>query len=370
MTDPVPWQEAVRQQPLTTTPEEEHPGVVRKRYARWTLWLSVLNAVLTLVVVTMILDFSEDWWLSGVLVHSPQVPWLVPSLSLLGCSLVWHFRSSLINATCFFVVLFALCGYRISLKPLAQSEPSAALVRVATCHVSDNAAAIDRVLDQLRARQVDVIALQGVNASPKLDARFFPRWKSVKEGSYWVASRWPVQRVCLVQSSSFQRTSGLNVEIEHPDGAFIVTNLELTSAATVMNELSLGAVLKGTGRQAIELQLSKREQEAVEAAQGGQFESPQLIVGDFGVHPSSKVFRRHFGHLRDAFDTAGVSFGYTAPQQGSRFWPPRVAWMRSDMILSSGHFEPMKCDVIEAPGMNHNAVFAELKRTSWSRNSN
>ncbi len=362
MSEPTLWQDAVRQQPLTT-PREENREVLRRRYGRWTFWLTMLNVVVTLGAVTLILDFSDDWWLSGLLVHTPQIPWLVPSLALLACSLVWHLRSGLINLTCFGIVLFTLCGYRVSLKPLSRVEPSPSLVRVATCHVSDNADAVTRLLNSLRTRQVDVIALQGVVATPKLDERFYAKWQSLAEGEYWVASRWPLKRICVAESPTFERVSAINVAIAHPSGEFVLTNLRLTSAKGMLNELSASSLLLGPGRRAFESHLMKREREAAETRASARYDEtgPQLVVGDFGVHPSSKVFRRHFGHLTDAFDTAGVSFGYTSPQLGGRFWPPRVAWMRSDMILSSPHWEPLSCYVIEARGFDHNAVFAELK---------
>lgn len=362
MSEPTLWRDAVRQQPLTTSGVENRE-VLRRRYARWTFWLSVLNVVVTLSAVTLILDFSDDWWLSGLLAHSPQVPWLVPSLALLACSLVWHLRSGLINLTCFGVVLFALCGYRVSLKPLAKVEPSPSVVRVATCHVSDRTAAVDRLVARLRLSRVDLIAFQGVAQSPRLDERFFKDWYSLREGAYWIGSRWPMKRISVAESPTFQRVSAINVEVTHPQGPFVVSNIQLTSAASILDGLSADSLLMGSGRRVFETHLIRREREAFETRSSMNFEGsrPQLVVGDFGVHPSSKVFRRQFGHLTDAFDTAGVSFGYTTPQLGGRFWPPRVAWMRADMILSTAHWEPLSCDVIEASGLDHNAVVAELR---------
>lgn len=362
MSEPTDWRDAVSQQPLTT-PREENREVLRRRYARWTFWLTMLNVVVTLGAVTLILDYSDDWWLSGLLVNSPMVPWLAPSLALLSCSLVWHLRSGLINLTCFGIVLFALCGYRVSLKPLVKVEPSPSLVRVATCHVTENTEAVARLLNVLRTRQVDLVALQGVEKSPRLDERFYAKWHSLREGEYWVASRWPLKKLCVAQSESFARTSAFNVVVAHPSGEFVLTDLHLTSAAGMMHELSPSSLLAGPGRHSFESHLMKHEREALETRAGTRFDElgPQIVVGDFGVHPSSKVFRRSFGHLTDAFDTAGVSFGYTTPQLGGRFWPPRVAWMRSDMILTSGHWEPLSCRVIETHGLDHNAVLAEVK---------
>lgn len=362
MSEPTLWRDAVRQQPLTTSLVENRE-VLRRRYARWTFWLSVLNAVVTLGAVTLILDFSDDWWLSGLLVHSPQVPWLVPSLALLACSLVWHLRSGLINLTCFGVVLFALCGYRVSLKPLANVESSPSLVRVATCHVSDQTAAVDRLVSRLRLSRVDLIAFQGVTQNPVLDERFFQGWHSLREGAYWIGSRWPLKRARVIESPTFDRVSAISVEVAHPQRPFMVTNVQLTSAASLLNDLSASSLLMGSGRRALETQLVKHEREAFEVRSNANFEitGPQLVVGDFGVHPSSKVFRRQFGHLTDAFDLAGVSFGYTTPQLGGRFWPPRVAWMRADMILSTAHWEPLSCHVVEAPGLDHSAVVAEMQ---------
>ena len=362
MSEPIPWQDAVRQQPRSAS-LNDNKEVQRRSYARWTMLLSVVNVVVMLVAVILILDFSDDWWLSGLLVHLPQVPLLVPSLALLACSLVWHLRSSLINATCFVLVLFTLCGYRVSLKPLAKAENATSVVRVATCHVLDNPGAVERLIERLRTRQVDLMAFQGLQQKPVLDEAFFPRWQTVKEGPYWVASRWPVSRVSRCESKTFERMTGINIEIEHPRGTFVLSNLELTSSADELNQLSLSSLVTGSGKRMIEAHLARREHEAFETRRAATFEptQAQLIVGDFGVHPSSKVFRRYFGQLTDSFDTAGVSFGYTTPQLGGRFWPPRVAWMRSDMILSTAHWEPLSCNVIEAPGLDHNAVLAELR---------
>ena len=80
-------------------PKFQNQEVLRRRYKWWTFLISSLNLLAIAALVMVCLYLSENWWLSGALIYLPQTPLVIPSVLLLGCSLMWHLRSALLNLT-------------------------------------------------------------------------------------------------------------------------------------------------------------------------------------------------------------------------------------------------------------------------------
>ena len=88
----------------------------------------------------------------------------------------------------------------------------------------------------------------------------------------------------------------------------------------------------------------------------GNLRGPLVVAGDFNLPPESRVFRRHWGDLTDAFGAAGFGFGSSK----------HTSWhgVRIDHILYNRSWTCEWCGVGPALGSDHSPVIAHLKRAA------
>jgi endonuclease/exonuclease/phosphatase (EEP) superfamily protein YafD len=79
---------------------------------------------------------------------------------------------------------------------------------------------------------------------------------------------------------------------------------------------------------------------------------PVIVAGDFNMTPESVIYRRRFGHLQNAFSTAGWGWG------GTKF--TRIHSVRIDHVLADDHWQIARCEVGPDVGSDHRPVVAEL----------
>jgi len=337
---------------------------LRRRYSRWTLGMSVLNVTFSVGLVFLLTEISENWWFSGALIYIPQTPLLIPSICLMFCSLAWHLRSMLLNLTSFGLILFCLCGVRFSMKPLNEVVDSPQNVKVVTCNVQNFQPNFGKVLREIARVDPDVIALQEAFEPPQILFDSLEGWHWHHDHEYYVGSRWPLRAIGLNHTGPYERSTVLKVEIDAPFGPLLLSNVHLMTARRGLTDLSVGSILNGEGPASVDNHSFLRFEEA---SQSREFVSssnasvPHIVVGDFNMPTTSNIFHDNFGDLTNAFDEAGIGFGYTAPCRPVRFWLPGVPWLRIDHILMDEHWEAVRCETGEFNGSDHRLVSAVLK---------
>ncbi len=240
-------------------------------------------------------------------------------------------------------------------------------VTVVTCNVQDFQPNFGKVRREIARVKPDIIALQEAFRPPQLLFDSLEGWYWHHDHESWVASRWPLRAVGMNHTTPYDRPTVLKVEIDAPSGPLLLSSVHLMTARRGLTDLSVGSMASGEGPASVDNHAFLRFDEA---AQSREFVSnsdtslPHIVVGDFNMPTTSNIFRENFGDLTNAFDEAGIGFGYTAPCRPVRFWLPRVPWLRIDHILSSHHWEAVQCKTGEFNGSDHRLVSAVLKLRS------
>ena len=330
--------------------------------------MSVLNLACAIAMTICLTDISENWWLSGALIYVPQTPLLIPSICLAFCSLAWHFRSLLLNLAAFGVILLCLCGFRFSMKPLNDVAESESHVKVVTCNVQNFQPNFGKVLREIARVDPDVVALQEAFEPPQILFDSFEGWHWHHEHEFQVGSRWPLRVVGRNHTSPYDRPTVMTVEIDTPSGKVLLSDVHLMTARRGLTNLSVASIASGEGPASVENHAFLRYEEAAQSREFLDLREasiPHIVVGDFNMPTTSTVFRENFGEgFANAFDEAGIGFGYTAPCRPVRFWLPRVPWLRIDHILASHQWDVLRCDTGEFNGSDHRLVSAVLQMQS------
>jgi vancomycin resistance protein VanJ len=345
-------------------PRFQNPKVLRRRYKWWTFTLSSLNLLAVACLVIACLQFSENWWLSGALIYLPQTPFLIPPVCLLGCSLIWHIRSALLNLTSIGLILVCLCGGRFSMKAFNEVPDSGHNVRLITCNVQDFKPNFGQVLREISRFKPDVLVLQEARHVPDMLQEYLAGWNWQHQSGLMVGSRWRLSEGKLCHTSPYDRNTAMTVRIEAPSGTILLGDVHLMTARRGLTDLSVTSILDGSGPASVEHHAFLRDEEARQTQTflaGLTDDTPVIVAGDFNMPTTSSIFDYSFGQYSDAFDEAGAGFGYTAPCRPVRFWLPKVPWLRIDHILASSHFETLRCEAGELNGSDHRLVAAVLQ---------
>lgn len=344
-------------------PRFQNQEVLRRRYRWWTFLASSLNLLAVIGLVLLMRRVSENWWLSGALIYVPQTPLLLPSVCLLGCSMMWHLRSAILNMTSVGLILVCLCGVRFSMKPFSDTAGSAQTVRLITCNVQDFKPNFGQVLREIASFKPDVLVLQEARHPPDMLKEYLKGWHWRQESGLMIGSKWPLGEAMPCHTSPYSRHTALAVQLDAPGGAITLGNVHLMTARRGLTDLSISSILDGSGPASVEHHAFLRDEEArqtqrflSEVSQG----LPLVVAGDFNMPSTSSIFTDRFGSYSDAFDKVGIGFGYTAPCRRVRFWLPEVPWLRIDHILTSGHWETLRCEAGKLNGSDHRLVAAVL----------
>jgi vancomycin resistance protein VanJ len=358
-----PWMDNTR----THAPErrrQRNQVVLRRRFKWWTILFSLLNLIAISCVVLLTRNVSEDWWLTGALLYIPQTPFLIPSICLLGCSAIWHMKSGLLNLGSIGLILVFLCGGRVSMKPLNEIPDSTRNVRLITCNVQDFEPNFGQVLREIARFKPDVLVLQEARHVPDMLGEYLEGWNWQHEYGFLVGSKWPVSAADTCLTTPYDRHTAMIVRIDAPSGPILLSDVHLMTARRGLTDLGVRSIFDGSGPASVDHHAFLRDEEARQTQTflaGLKSNMPVIVAGDFNMPTNSSIFQESFGQYSNAFDEAGIGFGYTAPCRPVRFWLPKVPWLRIDHILTSAEWETLSCKVGEFNGSDHRLVAAVMQ---------
>ena len=335
--------------------------MIDKKLDIWLRRLSATALVVVLVVTGVILFGGERWWCSAALTYLPRVPWALPSLLLLPVVLFrkqwWAAVACLAGVL---IVAGPLMNVRFGLDAAAAGSQT---VRVATCNIQGGNPDFGLVLRELKAAEPDVIAFQECDEDrPELTGAF-PDHSAVREASFLVASRWPVESVGLVESDSMRRWCGGVFRVDHPQRPFLVVNVHCATARHGLAPLRDRTQPIGDAIEKVNVHQALREGEVFDLLDRVREETdlPVVLAGDFNQPANGTFLRRAFGDWTSAFDAAGTGYGYTAPCDTARLWPPNLPWLRIDHVLvRPSEFGVVSAAVGETAGSDHRLITADL----------
>ena len=334
--------------------------MIPTRLDRWLPPLAWANLVAVLIVAGLVLFVGDRWWAAAVPTYLPRLPWLGPAAVLLGLAL-WRraWRPAAASAVAGAVVAGPLMGLRLG---LGRAE-GAASMRVATCNIQDAKPRLELVLRELKRVDPDVVVFQeSSRPRPEFEAEW-PNWHAHHEATFFAASRWPLEPVGLVESDSMRRWCAAAVRVRHPTRPFVLVNVHLATARHGLAPLRDRDTPIGTALERLEVHQALREGELYDLREFvEQFEGePVVLAGDFNQPSDAKFLTAAFGDWTSAFDAAGRGYGYTAPCDSGRLWPPNCPWLRIDHVLvRPGEYGVAHAEIGRTAGSDHRLVAADL----------
>lgn len=328
------------------------PAITRSpgRWRRWFYRLVLAYLVLIVLAVGVLRLWDESWSVNSLMLFAPRWALLLPLLILVPVALRYS-RRSLIPLTA--VVIFylaAISGFRVSRHWTdPPDEPNS--LRVVTCNTGGGQLNVRRLRQYLRDERPDVVAIQEWDTRYRELVFDQSEWTVVESQGMWVASRRTITPVDGVKPGQFELPGGAGAfELITANGPVRFVNVHLP---TVRDGLEAVVHRQPGGHAALEANAGARDRAGATArlmAQQGV--DPLIVAGDFNVPVESSVYRHHWGDLTDAFDSAGIGFGY------SKF----THWhgVRIDHILFDANWQCSYCAVGPDLGLDHRPVLAVI----------
>ncbi len=311
-----------------------------RRHARFFRAVIVCHAVCTALFIGALL-LGEATRLSFILLYVPRQPALVATLAaLLLAFLVRHRALLVLESILALVVLFPVMGFVIS-WPKHAEQP----ISVVSYNVFFGKLGRDALLNEIASTSADIILLQAANDSmaERLRERL-PHRTTRQDGELVISTRFPIREASVPERlPSGTEAMFVRYVLETPAGPLEVYNVHPFSPREALYDK--GAVTQDVSRR--EAQIAA----AVLAARSAG--APFLIAGDTNLPAMSAIARRHLGDLNDAFDEAGVGFGYT--------FPAKRPWMRLDRVLSGRGIRFVDVQVAPLGASDHRRLRVELE---------
>ncbi|MBO0700385.1 MAG: endonuclease/exonuclease/phosphatase family protein, partial [Zavarzinella sp.] len=292
---------------------------------------------------------GEAWWLGTLLLYAPRWPVLIPLAPLGEAAAVWRRRALVPLAAAGLAWLWWGMGFVVGGAPAERVWPADGLV-VMTWNADGAVRDREEFRALLEAEAPDVVLLQEFNSAD--DGAFGPGWTVVHSpGGVSAAARHRLTFVTELPPNTFRRPGAAAVfEVGLPHGPVRLLNVHLPTARPGLEDVL-------TRRQSglAELKAVTADQDdASEAARVLVAAPPQpmVVAGDFNLPPESRVFRRHWGDLPDAFARAGFGFG----------WTKETSWhgARIDHVLYDRSWTCYWCRVGPAMGSDHRCLIAHV----------
>ena len=209
----------------------------------------------------------------------------------------------------------------------------------------------------------DVVFLQEVHGG---EAVTWPvGWTVLKDGELLIASRFPLtarDRVVRSLPGRWPRTISLfgTVHTPHGDVPVGVTHL-LSPRQGLSGIVNSQTILDLSKRRQIDDEIQWRRSESSRVADAVSQEKEGIILGgDLNMPDDSRIYRDHWGGLRNAFSRAGFGFGHSVfLRQGPFTFAARI-----DHVLFTKEWHCTRCWVGPDVGSDHRPVIADLRRRS------
>lgn len=325
-------------------------------------WLNLLLVAVLLVAVRLL---SEKWWVTTTVLYMPKLVFLVPSLVLLGPALLWNRRAVSLNLLAAALVLGPLMELHVPLRQVLQpAPPRESDVRVLGIKMGSDERAWDGVLEEIRTRKPDIVAIQTADtAAPVPLQASLKDWNFVSHERSWIATKWPVQLLDACRLETLGQPIAIGAEIEAPEGPIRVYNFT-ADGVSADEPLTFENLRSGTFARDVRILTNRRRMQAREErafVSDVVSDLPKVIVGRMNLPSSSTLYREYWGDFVNAFDAAGLGYGNTSRCPFYDSWPWDLPWLRTDHVLLSDHWEVLACRVGGQNGIDQGWIAATIR---------
>ena len=309
------------------------PRTGAARAALYACWAYVAAVV---IVAVLMWGLGDRAVVGTVLLFTGRWVFLLPLVVLVPAA-VWLRRDLLLPlALAALVVVGPIMGFRAGWRRLLP-PPEGSSVRVISFNAGGGAVLAQLLPSFLSRWQPHVVALQECRDALATAVRLSTGWHQYVGRDLCLLSRFPIRDSSVMDRSALERVkqseekeiggAGYVVRfvLDGPRGPIRVGNLHLETPRKGFEglmELDLRRLRMNTEIRDIESHLARQW---VEHGAG-----PLLVLGDFNTPVESRIFRRHWGHLTNAFSVAGTGLGITKYNGWIR--------VRIDHVLASDHW--------------------------------
>ena len=323
----------------------------------WPVRLSWIGVALALLVSAWLRAGGDAWWPAFVLLFGPR--WV--ALGLVAFSLPLLIRRPLRGcvplALTVLVVLVGIMGWRVGPVRVGVGVPHGTTLRLLEYNVATKLPVANAILAELNDLRVDVAVLVECprNATPMPPVG---PWQWRKAGELCLYSRYPIAHwrvrsqddIWLIHGKAAVARGDVVVGAD----TLGVGLLHLKSPRDALAELRhptfaahLPRLIDSVSR--IRDLESGRARTFIESNGGRE---PLVIAGDFNTPVESRIFARWWSGFSDAFEHAGIGFGYS--------WHSRWHGLRIDHILGANGVVARRTWIGPDLGSDHVPVIADL----------
>jgi endonuclease/exonuclease/phosphatase (EEP) superfamily protein YafD len=290
------------------------PRTGATRLATYACWAYLAGVILVAVIMW---GWGDRSVIGTVLLFMGRWVFLLPLAALVPAA-VWLRRDLLVPlAVASIVVVGPIMGFRTGWRRLL-STPQGTPLRVVTYNAGGGAVLAQLLPDFLSRWRPDVLALQECRDALTAAVRSSTGWHQYVGRELCLLSRYPIREASVMDRSGLDRVkqseekeiggAGYVVRfvLDGPRGPIRVANLHLETPRKGFEglmEFDLRRLRMNTEIREIESHLARQWVE--------QGAGPLVVLGDFNTPVESRIFRRHWGHLTDAFSDVGTGLGMT-----------------------------------------------------------
>ncbi|HEU4630013.1 MAG TPA: endonuclease/exonuclease/phosphatase family protein [Gemmatimonadaceae bacterium] len=340
------------------------PRGARGLAARAVRWLSWGYLAAVCLVALLMWGLGDVWWPATVLLFMGRWVFLLPLALLVPAALVLRRASLGPLLLAALVTLGPVMGFRTGWRRWL-GEPAGAPVRVVTFNAEGGATVAPMLPELLVGWEADVVAFQECSDPLIRAARAVRGWYEHDTSGLCLLSRFPIRDTVVMDRSalatirrSHPAVGGAGYVVRYtlqtPWGAVDVTNLHLETPRKGFEALM-------ATDDATRLRLNTEERD-VESTLASRFvragDAPRLVLGDFNTPVESRIFRRHWGGLTDAFSRVGTGFGMTKYNGWIR--------VRIDHVLYDDAWRATRAVAGPDLGSDHRPLIVDLRLTRRS----
>jgi endonuclease/exonuclease/phosphatase family metal-dependent hydrolase len=322
-------------------------------YLVWA-WVAAL-----LVVAAVLWVWGDSGILGTALLFSGRWVAILP-LALLAPWALWLRRDLLLPLG--LATLFAagpIMGFRTGWRRLLP-DPDGHPVRVVTYNAGGGAVLAQILPDFLGRWQPQIVAFQECGEPLAAAVQRVAGWHRHVSRDLCLLSRYPIRAAAVMDRSALDRVkqseekeiggAGYVVRfvLDGPRGPIRLGNLHLETPRKGLEgllERDLRRLRMNTEIRDVESHLARQWVE--------QGAGPLLVLGDFNTPVESRILRRHWSHLTNAFSVAGTGFGLTKHNGWIR--------VRIDHVLASDEWHVDRAQLGSETYSDHRPLIVDLR---------
>lgn len=326
------------------------------RFLSFASWAYMFSAILALALMYVA---GDRWWPATLLLFGPRGALAVPLIPLIPLALWRKTPALLLPLACGGVIVFGpFMGLRFSLAT-PDTAPEQ-ILRVLSFNVGGHgfdAEALSKIISDLH---VDIVSLQECPPGLKLDLP--PGWHKSTAGGLRVISRYPLRSNPAIFDMHpphvWPRGCLLACIITAESGEFAFNAVHLPSPRfglqhildkkTGLNPMKSGLLISETENR---LRVSRKIRDAINSRN-----LPTIIAGDFNMPVESRIYRKHWSDLHNAFSSTGTGYGWSF-RNYAKGVPIDV---RIDHILMGKGFKPLYSRIVDGIKSDHRPIMADV----------